>query len=794
MFSPRNAPQPVLGSFPTSLSDESPAGAIPPTAYPEGVLLPSAPVTERILDNEGVEIYGDFHPSPIPLGDAKSSSSLSLLENNMATKFPSSSSPSSSPLPPNGVHPQLNLKLELPHSEIVEILSNSSPIPSPASPKRCNLAAATQANYQDGLTPLGGSQHKPIVIDSSPIKPAIKPSATAKIVHPFFGSHTIKPPPASKISSLKGAATLEAPYPDRCSQHVKGPQSLHESYVRANIPRRQLIPKTQHEELNDFTFLTSPTAPDALSLEPLSLSTSADKEREDCLRSIPDEHVANHAAIGRVVDSARSGDTLTTSRHPWAEKWRPRFAQEVLGNEASAIYLRDWLRGLELQLEGTKHTPEQPSSKKDGIRGTTTGARGLKRPYIVREVDKRQRKKARANAKDDDWIVNTDESGDEDVPCNREEDMDNIFLRNQTPPDCATTKILPPRQTFEQLHNTILLSGPYGTGKTACVYACAEELGWEVFEVYPGIGKRNGANVDNLIGEVGRNHLVRQIPRKRNELFVPPSPITSSGNRNKDESLLRRTEGSQTLSTNLRDILCQVDEEQAGDKTTVRQSLILLEEVDILFKEDTNFWPTLTRVIRECKRPVVCTCNDISLVPLLDLPLQKVLVFEPCPPPIAVSYLQGLFCAEGYAINRDVLLGMYGSVYEPAFVSIHNTSDIGVTDVATHDLRRTIHSLQVVATTRGLPPEVKPGVGEEEEPSPEAYEPGGMLATYRAAANHADHISFLDSFVSQESAKVLIRGNRLSILQALHHLLMMSWGTRFFMSQQGIREALAMWE
>lgn len=296
----------------------------------------------------------------------------------------------------------------------------------------------------------------------------------------------------------------------------------------------------------------------------------------------------------------------------------------------------------------------------------------------------------------------------------------------------------------------------FRSGKTACVYACAEELGWEVFEVYPGIGKRNGANVDNLIGEVGRNHLVRQIPRKRNELFVPPSPITSSGNRNKDESLLRRTEGSQTLSTNLRDILCQVDEEQAGDKTTVRQSLILLEEVDILFKEDTNFWPTLTRVIRECKRPVVCTCNDISLVPLLDLPLQKVLVFEPCPPPIAVSYLQGLFCAEGYAINRDVLLGMYGSVYEPAFVSIHNTSDIGVTDVATHDLRRTIHSLQVVATTRGLPPEVKPGVGEEEEPSPEAYEPGGMLATYRAAANHADHISFLDSFVSQESAKVLI--------------------------------------
>lgn len=550
----------------------------------------------------------DFQPSPIPFGDAKSSSSLSLLENNAATKYSSSSSPGSLPLLPNGVSPQLNLKLELPHSEIVEILSISSPIALSVLPQRCNLGAATQANYQDGLTPLGGSLHKPIVIDSSPIKPAIKPSATAKIVHPFFVSHTIKPPPVSKISLLKGGATLEAPYPDRFSQHVKGPQSLHESFVRANIPRRQLsnIQKTQHEELNDFTFLTSPTAPDALTLEPLSLSISVDKECEDCLRSIPDEHVANHAAIGRVVDFARSGDTLTTSRHPWAEKWRPRCAQEVLGNEACAIYLRDWLRALELQLESTNPSPEQPSSKKNGIRGTTTGARGLKRPCIVREVDKRQRKKARTDAKDDDWIVNTDESGDEDIPCSGEE---NTFLRNQTP-DCATTNILLPSQTFEQLHNTILLSGPSGTGKTACVYACAEELGWEVFEVYPGIGKRNGANVDNLIGEVGRNHLVHQIPRKRNELFVPPSPIKSNGIRNKDESLLRRTEGSQTSSTNLQSILCQVGEEQTGDRTSlVRQSLILLEEVDILFKEDTNFWPTLTRVIRECKRPVVCTCN-----------------------------------------------------------------------------------------------------------------------------------------------------------------------------------------
>ena len=47
-----------------------------------------------------------------------------------------------------------------------------------------------------------------------------------------------------------------------------------------------------------------------------------------------------------------------TSHELWTEKWRPRRADEVVGNEQHAFYLRDWLAALRVQPD----TVDSPSA------------------------------------------------------------------------------------------------------------------------------------------------------------------------------------------------------------------------------------------------------------------------------------------------------------------------------------------------------------------------------------------------------------------------------------------------
>ena len=181
--------------------------------------------------------------------------------------------------------------------------------------------------------------------------------------------------------------------------------------------------------------------------------------------------------------------------------------------------------------------------------------------------------------------------------------------------------------------STMLLVGPPGSGKTAAVYACARELGWDVFEVYAGIGERSGADLKRLLGDIGKNHLVKLqgTPRrvkKHEQPLVQPKPGRTR------TRALRRVDSQDEVNlvvevdvnidlvtpphptTPLPDIEGGHDGDEEPVEPEVNQVVVLIEEVDVLYQTDNNFWSALINIIKECKRPVILTCNgEYCIIP-----------------------------------------------------------------------------------------------------------------------------------------------------------------------------------
>ncbi|KDE03812.1 hypothetical protein MVLG_05752 [Microbotryum lychnidis-dioicae p1A1 Lamole] len=389
------------------------------------------------------------------------------------------------------------------------------------------------------------------------------------------------------------------------------------------------------------------------------------------------------AASPNKADFERPGEGASTvdRKDNWTVKYAPQAANEVLGSTSgsSALKLKAWLQEVKVSARSGNN----------------------KRRQIQRGVRiKKKRRQGYGSATDlDDFVVSDDEEVDyEGLDCDDD--------------DGGVEELSPSSGWFPSLSNLILLAGSNGSGKTATVHAVANELGWEVFEVYPGIGKRTAKDIEKLVGDVGRNHTVRaggvSSPRKPSAAATGGlfSMFAKQGAKSQPTTSLSRTDSAKAKE------LAETAEPNA------HQSLILFEEVDVLYRDEKDFWSGLVHLATTSRRPIILTCTDISYIPFSDIGLQIIntgrsdqteawLPFAPPEPELAAAFLNLVALAEGHIVSEYAAHQLYVDIsrapISPDFVTNgfadplphpYPTDSRVETTAPIPDLRRSLMQLQ----------------------------------------------------------------------------------------------------
>lgn len=285
--------------------------------------------------------------------------------------------------------------------------------------------------------------------------------------------------------------------------------------------------------------------------EQLDLRSAIHRLFPKALERFPELYVlAVEEPFERALDDERmmdEGDAHQALPMPWTIKYSPEKAGHVLGNESRAAKMTRWLQYLRLRPPPRKGTSGQ---------GFALGKNSPQANYSA-SMDF-----TLEHAVDEDGMegvepLHSEEEGEEDTsdfehPSTGSSRMKRNGGRQRRDDYLRSKRVR---------SSLMLLVGPSGSGKTAAAYACAQECGYDVAEVGPET-RRTVKDLEREVGGLTKSHIVY-------------------GDELMDES---GTEGK-------------------------RQVLILLEQADILFREDVGVWTWLKSVAQTTMRPIIVTCE-----------------------------------------------------------------------------------------------------------------------------------------------------------------------------------------
>ena len=365
-----------------------------------------------------------------------------------------------------------------------------------------------------------------------------------------------------------------------------------------------------------------------------------------------------HAAVLHMYDGIASSSTafdkFECETQEWVHKYSPASANQVLQAGPEVLVLRDWLKTL------TINSVDFRAGDSSKTRDSSVSSR--------RATTKRKRRRAEEL---EGFVLSSDEEAIEMCQLTKSADPHPTSLMQKQ--SVIRARDVGNSSNGERVSNAVVISGPHGCGKTAAVHAVARELGFEVFEINAG-SRRSGRDILDKVGDMTRNHLVKNGSSHQsadahgemenmNLLTEKLKQDLDSGRQGTMNSFLNSKVAPRN-SPSKRKLKAQKassKQDPPRKPKSQQQSLILLEEVDILFDEDKAFWATTLELLVQSKRPVIMTCTDENLLPLEDMILHAILRFTHAPEQLATDYLLLVACNEGHVLPRDAVVNLYKS-------------------------------------------------------------------------------------------------------------------------------------
>ncbi|KAL8916444.1 MAG: hypothetical protein Q9208_008510 [Pyrenodesmia sp. 3 TL-2023] len=443
----------------------------------------------------------------------------------------------------------------------------------------------------------------------------------------------------------------------RCRSLVESCTSTDESFDAGHFqPKHIRIPQRKVMLGHDLQRLYS-QKPSFNSTQHVAPETGYLDELGNELHRTDRIHPALSLLFNCIATSRTAFDRFECETQDWNHKYAPMKAEEVLQPSNETAILRDWLRSLAVNavVRGTGKPEDDPRTSKK-----------------LSAVPKRKKRKRAEEL--DGFVISSDEEADEmdeladGAPADTFQAQDARNQRTLIKTHDAA-KLAEGTDMGEKVTNAVVLSGPNGCGKTAAVYAVAQELGFEVFEINAG-SRRSGKDIFDKVGDMSRNHLVNQSRAAEAgessvvDTHTPPTDDAlkqdiESGRQGTMNAFLqpKKANGKPITAVKRREKHHTI--ETKAKQNVQKQSLILLEEVDVLFEDDKQFWATTVELILQSRRPVVMTCTDTRLLPLDDLALFGILRFKQPPVGLATEYLSLLAANEGHLLSREALMALY---------------------------------------------------------------------------------------------------------------------------------------